>query len=83
NRQLFGTLVGCINSFAGTRDYLKAIDQLDSTSVNKHNEFLLFDAFDFVINNDLYTEKFRTKFCRDFRLSKYKIILKEILPSAT
>ncbi|CAF3276687.1 unnamed protein product [Rotaria socialis] len=65
NRRLFGTLIKCINSFEGTRDYLKAIGQLDSASVNKHNELLLFDA------------------CRDFWLSKYKIILKEITPSAT
>ncbi|CAM4883214.1 unnamed protein product [Rotaria socialis] len=65
NRRLFGTLIEFINSFEGTRDYLKAIGQLDSASVNKHNELLLFDA------------------CRDFWLSKYKIILKEIPPSAT
>ncbi|CAF2712747.1 unnamed protein product [Rotaria sp. Silwood2] len=83
NQQLFDTFVECINSSEGSHDYLEAINQLDSISLNERSKFLLFDSFNFIINNNLYTEDFRTKFCRDFWLSKYKQILKEMLIKTT
>ncbi|CAF3697449.1 unnamed protein product [Rotaria sp. Silwood1] len=81
NQRLFDTFVECINSSDGTYDYLEAINQLDSKLLDERSKFLLFDSFNFIISNDLYTEDFRTKFCRDFWLFKYKQILKEVLPN--
>ncbi|CAF1140230.1 unnamed protein product [Rotaria sp. Silwood1] len=81
NQRLFDTFVECINSSDGIYDYLEAINQLDSKSLDERSKFLLFDSFNFIISNDLYTEDFRTKFCRDFWLFKYKQILKEVLPN--
>ncbi|CAF4747424.1 unnamed protein product [Rotaria sp. Silwood1] len=79
NQLLFDVFVQYLTSIHGASAYIEAVKRLNSISTSEHDKTLLFDSFNFIINNALYTKESRTKFCSNFWLPKYENLLKELL----
>ncbi|CAF0828803.1 unnamed protein product [Rotaria sp. Silwood1] len=81
NQLLFHAVVNYVTSSHCVDGYVAAVKRLNSTSTSDYDRLLLFDIFNFIIDNILYTEEFRKEFCSHFWLPKYENLLKELLPT--
>ncbi|CAF0816872.1 unnamed protein product [Rotaria sordida] len=82
NQLLFDTFAQYMTSSHGVSRYLEAVKRLNIRSTSECDSILLFNIFNLIINNILYTEQFRTIFCSNFWLPMYEHLLKGLLPTA-